>query len=117
MPGADDAVLDDLELKLQGARAVSGLINEGADVRGIIQNYLPGVEVQFLEEKEIQWHCNCSYDRISGLLKSIGVDELEDMIEKDGETEVVCHFCSSHYHFDRQQLEALLEDMKQDLQK
>ena len=71
----------------------------------------------FLEEKEIQWHCNCSYDRISGLLKSIGVDELEDMIEKDGETEVVCHFCSSHYHFDRQQLEALLEDMKQDLQK
>ncbi len=116
MPGADDAVLDDLELKLQTARAVSGLINEGADIKGIIQNYLPGVEVQFLEEKEIQWHCNCSYDRISGLLKSIGVEELEDMIEKDGETEVVCHFCNSHYHFDRNALETLLEDMKKDLE-
>ena len=116
MPGADDAVLDDLEEKLKTARAVSGLINEGADIKGIIQNYLPGVEVQFLEEKEIQWHCNCSHERISGLLKSIGVEELEDMIEKDGETEVVCHFCNSHYHFDRDALEALLADMKQDLQ-
>ena len=58
MPGADDAVLDDLEMRLQSARAVSGLINEGADIRGIIQNYLPGVEVQFLEEKDIQWQCN-----------------------------------------------------------
>ena len=116
MPGADDAVLDDLEEKLKTARAVSGLINEGADIKGIIQNYLPGVEVQFLEEKEIQWHCNCSHERISGLLKSIGVEEMEDMIEKDGETEVVCHFCSSHYHFDQDALEALLADMKQDLQ-
>ena len=115
MPGADDAVLDDLEMRLQSARAVSGLINEGADIRGIIQNYLPGVEVQFLEEKDIQWQCNCSYEKISGLLKSIGVDELTDMIEKDGETEVVCHFCSSHYHFDREQLEAVLAEMKQDL--
>ena len=70
---------------------------------------------QFLEEKDIQWQCNCSYEKISGLLKSIGVDELTDMIEKDGETEVVCHVCSSHYHFDREQLEAVLAEMKQDL--
>ena len=116
MPGAEDAVLDDLEAKLQHARAVSGLINEGADIRGIIQNYLPDVEVQFLEEKPIQWHCNCSMERISGLLKSIGIEEMEDMLEKDGETEVVCHFCNSHYHFDRAALEAMLADMKQDLQ-
>ena len=71
--------------------------------------------MQFLEEKDIQWQCNCSYEKISGLLKSIGVDELTDMIEKDGETEVVCHFCSSHYHFDREQLEAVLAEMKQDV--
>lgn len=116
MPNADDAVLDDLEEKLKTARAVSSLIQEGADLRGMIQSYLPGVEVQFLEEKSVQWHCNCSSARIRGLLKSIGIEELEDMIEKDGETEVVCHFCSSHYHFDRDALETLLDEMKQDLQ-
>ena len=115
MPDAEDAVLDDLEEKLQTARPVSSLIAEGADIRGIISNYLPGVEVQFLEEYPVQWLCNCSHERIAGLLKSIGVAELEDMIEKEGETEVVCHFCSTRYHFDKADLNAILADMKQDL--
>lgn len=115
MPNADDAVLDDLEQRLQSARAVSSLINEGEDIRGIISNYLPGVEVQFLEEKPIQWYCNCDRERISGLLKSIGIAELEDMLEKDGQTEVVCHFCNTHYHYNKPELEALLAEMKADV--
>lgn len=117
MPNCDEAVLDDLEARLQGVRPVSTLINEGAGIADIIRNYLPGVEVQFLEENPVQWHCNCSRDRISGLLKSIGVEELEDMIENDGETEVTCHFCSTRYHFDRSELEEILAGMKEDLAK
>lgn len=117
MPNCDEAVLDDLEARLQGARPVSALINEGAGIADIIRNYLPGVEVQLLEENPVQWHCNCSRDRISGLLKSIGVEELEDMIENDGETEVTCHFCSTRYHFDRSELEEILAGMKEDLAK
>ena len=117
MPNCDEAVLDDLEARLQGARPLSTLINEGAGIADIIRNYLPGVEVQLLEENPVQWHCNCSRDRISGLLKSIGVEELEDMIENDGETEVTCHFCSTRYHFDRSELEEILAGMKEDLAK
>lgn len=115
MPDAEEAVLDDLEERLKTARPVSSLIAEGADLRGIISSYLPGVAVQFLEEYPVQWFCNCSHERIAGLLKSIGVAELEDMIAKDGETEVVCHFCSTRYHFDKAALEAILAEMHQDL--
>ena len=115
MPNCDEAVLDDLEARLQGARPVSTLINEGAGIADIIRNYLPGVEVQLLEENPVQWHCNCSRERISGLLKSIGVEELEDMIENDGEIEVTCHFCSTRYHFERAELEEILAGMKEDL--
>lgn len=115
MPDAEDAILDALEEQLKTARPVSSLIREGADVRGIIGNYLSGAAVQFLEEKSVQWSCNCNRERIGGLLKSIGVAELEDMLEKDGETEVVCHFCNTRYHFDEAELRALLQSMKEDL--
>ena len=37
------------------------------------------------------------------------------MIERDGETEVTCHFCSTRYHFDKAELEELLASMKEDL--
>lgn len=115
MPDADEAVLDDLEEKMKAVRPVSSLIHEGADIAGIIQNYLPGVAVQLLEQNPVQWYCNCSRERIAGLLKSIGVQELEDMIEKEGETEVVCHFCNTHYHFDKTELETLRVSMLEDL--
>lgn len=115
MPDAEEAILDALEQQLRTARPVSSLIREGADVRGIIGNYLSGVAVQFLEQKPVQWHCDCSRERIGGLLKSIGVAELEDMLEQDGETEVVCHFCNTRYHFDETELRALLQSMREDL--
>lgn len=115
MPNAEDAVLDDLEEKLKTARPVSSLIAEGATAQDIVANYLPGTEVQFLEEKPIHWHCNCSRERIGGLLKSIGITELEDILEKDGQTDVVCHFCSTQYHFGQEELEQLLAEMNADL--
>ena len=92
MPNAEDAVLDDLEEKLKTARPVSSLIAEGAAAQDIVANYLPGTEIQFLEEKPIQWHCNCNRERISGLLKSIGIAELEDILEKDGQTDVAVSY-------------------------
>ena len=116
MPDADELVLDDMEEKLQHVLPVSTLIHNGADLSAMIQNYLPGVEVQFLEEKPVQWHCDCSRERVGGLLKSMGVQEMEDILEKDGESEVVCHFCNSRYHFDRADLEKLLQEMQRDLQ-
>lgn len=115
MPNAEDAILDDLEEKLKTARPVSSLIQQGAAVQDIIGSYLPGVEVQYLEETPVQWHCNCSRERISGLLKGIGIAELEDMLERDEETEVVCHFCNTKYHFDKPELQALLQSMREDL--
>lgn len=115
MPDCGDTVLDDLEAKMKTARPVSALIHEGASVKELIASYLTGVDVQFLEEKPVQFHCNCSRERISGLLKSIGTAELEDMIEKDHETEVVCHFCSTHYHYDEAELKELLQEMHEDL--
>lgn len=115
MPNCDDAVLDDLEEKLKSARAVSSLIHAGASLEDLIRDYLPETDVQFLEQYPVQWHCNCSRERIRGLLKSIGVAELEDMIETDGETEVTCHFCNTHYHFNKAELEALLNSMKEDI--
>lgn len=112
MPDAEERVLEDLEQHLQAAQPVSTLILQGAEQRGLIEAYLPGVEVQFLEERPVRWHCDCSAERVRGLLKSAGVQEIAQILEQDGETEVICHFCGTHYRFDRGQLEALLQEMR-----
>ncbi len=41
------------------------------------------------------------YGRSSAGLMSIGVDDLQHLIDEDHGAEVVCHFCGEKYHFRR----------------
>jgi molecular chaperone Hsp33 len=38
----------------------------------------------------------------------MGKDELEGILEERGAIEVICEFCSEHYHFDQIDVDALL---------
>jgi len=39
----------------------------------------------------------------------LGSEELQDMIDTDGQAETQCHFCNETYQFDKNELEAMLE--------
>ena len=58
--------------------------------------------------------CSCSREKISGALKSVGIEELEDMINKDGKAEVSCHFCNEKYEFTKEELLDLIAEIKAD---
>lgn len=114
MPGTDEEVLNEIAEGLKGVQAVSTLLNMGYDTRGLIEHYLPKTEVEILEETPVAFHCGCNRERISGALKSVGINELEEMIEKDGKAEVCCHFCNEKYEFTADDLKALIEEIKAD---
>ena len=44
--------------------------------------------------------CSCSRERVSGMLRSLGIDEIESILAERGEVEVGCDFCGAHYRFD-----------------
>ena len=37
--------------------------------------------------------------------------ELIDMIEEDGKADIECHFCHEKYHFSKEELEKILENL------
>jgi molecular chaperone Hsp33 len=43
---------------------------------------------------------------------TIGVKDLTEIIEEDGQAEMVCQFCLKKYLFDKEHLERLLESIK-----
>ncbi len=47
-----------------------------------------------------------------GALKMLGVDELQDMIEKDDGAEATCHFCGEVYQANSDKLAGLIDDLK-----
>lgn len=112
LPGAADEVLDDLEEKLLHVRPVSSLIDEGADAKNLIEQYLQGIDVQYLETHSVSWNCNCDRERIAALLKGLGKEELEDIKEREGQSEVICHFCNERYIFTDEDLTALIGELE-----
>ena len=49
---------------------------------------------------EPRFSCSCSRERVAGMLRSLGIDEIESILAERGEVEVGCDFCGAHYRFD-----------------
>ena len=44
--------------------------------------------------------CSCSRERVSSMLRSLGVEEVESVIAEQGKIGVTCEFCGAQYDFD-----------------
>jgi molecular chaperone Hsp33 len=59
--------------------------------------------LRFVPEEGVtapKFSCSCSRERVSGMLRSLGIDEIESILAERGEVEVGCDFCGAHYRFD-----------------
>jgi molecular chaperone Hsp33 len=54
--------------------------------------------------------CTCSRERVANMLRSLGRDEIESIIEEQGRVEIGCDFCGLHYHFDPVDAAELFKD-------
>ena len=66
---------------------------------------------EILAEREIRWECDCSRERIESALLTIGRRDLTEIIEEDGKAELQCQFCCKKYHFNKDELVAILDRM------
>lgn len=108
MPGCDEKTLTKLENSLQGLMSVTEMLSQGMSGEEIIRYVMLGFDVEILETKPVGYRCNCGRERMERALVSLGKKELEDLIAEQGEAEIVCHFCNSAYHFDKEELTAML---------
>ncbi|VWX62671.1 33 kDa chaperonin [Burkholderiales bacterium 8X] len=44
--------------------------------------------------------CTCSRTRVAGMIRALGREEADEIIEERGEVEVACDFCGRQYRFD-----------------
>ena len=44
--------------------------------------------------------CSCSRERVAGMLRSLGIEEIESVIAERGSVHVTCEFCGAQHDFD-----------------
>lgn len=112
MPGTSEEIIVAIEERLSAIPTISKMISEGLTPEDILHEVLGKDNVKILDEMPVTFNCQCSRDRITNAITSLGTEEIADMIETDGQAEAECHFCNEKYHFSKENLENLLEQAK-----
>lgn len=112
MPDAPEDALDKIEENAFIAKGISILINNGASVEDIIKEYLQDIDYNILEETDVRYECNCSKEKVKTALYSLGAEDLQDLLEKEGKCESRCHFCNENYVVEKEEIEEIIEDIK-----
>lgn len=109
MPDATEEVIDKLEKRIKEIKSVTHMLENGMTPEKILEYILGGMELEILDTIPTQFYCNCSKERVSKAVMSIGVKNLKEMVDDNKPIEVNCHFCNSHYTFSPQELGQMLE--------
>ena len=100
-PGASEDALIKGEEIVNSLSNLSTIIEEhGAEY--VLNEYFKGMEYT---EYNPKYQCLCSREYLEKILISLGKEELNDIIEKDGKISVVCEFCHTQYEFDKKDVE------------
>ncbi|KIY22926.1 MULTISPECIES: Hsp33 family molecular chaperone HslO [Mesobacillus] len=112
MPGATEDTISAIEQRLESMPPVSKLIENGLSPEEVLEELMGKNNVKFLESMPVSFVCNCSKERFSQALISLGAEEIRDMMETEGQAEAHCHFCNEKYLFTKEDLEEIEKDAK-----
>lgn len=108
LPDASEEIISALEKKIKEVKNVTTMLEHGYTPEQMLEELLAEFGLDILDKIPTQFYCNCSKERMSRALISIGRKELSSLIEEGRTIEVNCHFCGSHYNFDVEELKDLL---------
>ncbi len=99
LPGQDTRA-DDFDHLAQLTATVKGDELFALPANDVLYRLYHQDNVTVYPAQSVQFRCTCSRQRCADALMTLGEQELNDMLEQDGEVDMHCDFCGSHYRFD-----------------
>ena len=109
MPFTTDETNDKLEKKLAEVTSVTALLAQGYTPEMILDKLLGEFGLEITDKMPVQFHCDCSKERVEKAIASISKEELQSIIEDGEPIEVNCDFCNTKYKFDIDELKEILK--------
>lgn len=108
MPGANEHIITMIEDTIARAPHVTTAIKEGATPEDLLRLALGVIEFDILEERPVEFKCNCSMERAATMIASLGRAEVESMLAEDNGAMMSCGFCSEIYQLTDEDLKGIL---------
>ncbi|MBU5473066.1 Hsp33 family molecular chaperone HslO [Roseburia sp. MSJ-14] len=109
MPFTDDEIIEKLEKKVAEVTSVTDLLEQGATPESLLEQILGEFGLEINETLPVQYHCDCSKERVTRVIASIGKKDIQEMIDDNEPIEVKCQFCDKHYVFSTEELKEIIK--------
>ena len=88
--------------------SVTAMLDEGCTPEMILDRLLGDMDLVINDTVPTEFYCNCSKERVSRALISVGRKDLNEMIQDGKPVELNCHFCNTNYVFTVEEMKELL---------
>lgn len=110
MPGANEHLITMIEDTIAHAPHLTSIIDDGAGPADLARLALGEIDFDVLEERDVEFRCNCSMERARTMIASLGDAEVRSMLDEDKGAVMSCGFCSEVYQLDDDDLQQILSE-------
>lgn len=109
LPFASEESIDKVEGAISKIKSVTDILKNKNEPEAVIRE-LFGDSYTIMEERSLEFACDCNREKLDKVMISLGKEELNDIISEGKAFEVQCSFCKKNYRFEIKDIKQLLEN-------
>ena len=110
MPFTEEETIAQLEKNLAGITSVTDLLEQGDTPEKLLDRILGNMGLEITDTMPAEFYCNCSRERVTKAVISLGKKDLQEMIDEGQPVTVKCDFCNTDYVFDTEELKEIIKE-------
>lgn len=112
MPQTPDKVITALERRLKESPSVTEMLEQGDTPEKILERILGDLGMRTEEREEVSFYCDCSKERVSHVLSTLQMSDLQELIDDGKPVDIACNFCGRSNRFEPEELMKIAEERK-----
>jgi len=115
LPGHDEKRAGEA---FETAAACAATVSVDELTRAAAEELLPklfaGQSIRLFQSRPVEHDCRCTPERLAGVVRMLGADEVKSLLAEQGHVELKCEFCNRAFRYDDTQVDAIMRGTAQE---
>ena len=101
LPGHGESLAEDIfDGVVACADTVSAAELTGFAAEELLPKLFAGHEIRLFKPQPVSHDCRCTPERLAGVVRMLGADEVKSLLAEKGHVELTCEFCNRAFRYD-----------------
>jgi molecular chaperone Hsp33 len=85
----------------------------GLPAEELLPKLFAGQAIRLFKSKPVTHDCRCTPERLAGVVRMLGEDEVKSLLAEQGHVELKCEFCNRAFRYDDKQVDSIMRGTPQ----